>query len=61
MPIEVDGRLIWKMTNQLDQSMENEGERAIVRLKNRSQKKALLTAPEEFILNMAEKDLEELY
>jgi|GEM_PF-5107457 len=41
--------------------MENEGERAIVRLKNRSQKKALLTAPEEFILNIAEKDLEELY
>lgn len=61
MLVELDGRLIRKMTIKLDKPLENAGERVIVRLKNRSQKKARLIAPEEFILDLAEKDIEELY
>lgn len=61
MPVEVDGRLVNTTTIQLDQPLENGGEKVIVRLKKRSKKTIKLTAPEEFILDMAEKDLEELY
>ncbi len=61
MPVEVDGRLINNTTIHLDQPLENGGERVIVRLKRRTKKKIRLTAPEEFILDLAEKDLEELY
>jgi len=60
MLVEVDGRLINNTTIHLDQPLENGGERVIVRLKRRT-KKIRLTAPEEFILDLAEKDLEELY
>lgn len=61
MPVEVDGRLVNTTTIQLDQPLENGGEKVIVWLKRRSKKTIKLTAPEEFILDMAEKDLEELY
>lgn len=61
MPVEVDGRLVNTTTIQLDQPLENGGEKVIVRLKKRSKKTIKLTAPERFILDLAEKDLEELY
>ncbi len=61
MPVEVDGRLVNTTTILLDQPLENGGEKVIVRLKKRSKKTIKLTAPEGFILDLAEKDLEELY
>ncbi|WP_301664614.1 hypothetical protein [Methanoculleus frigidifontis] len=61
MPVEVDGTLINNMTIQLDQPLKNGEEKVIVRLKNRPKKMTKLYAPEEYILKLAEKDLEELY
>jgi len=61
MPVEVEGTLINNMTIQLDQPLKNGEEKVIVRLKNRPKKMTKLYAPEEYILTLAEKDLEELY
>jgi hypothetical protein len=61
MPVEVDGTLIDNTTIQLDQPLKQEEERVIVRLKRRPKKMTKLYAPEEYVLKLAEKDLEELY
>lgn len=61
MPVEVEGRLVNNMTIQLDRPLNNGQEKVIVRLRKRSHKMTKLCAPEEFILELADKDLEELY
>lgn len=61
MPVEVNGRLIDDMTIQLDQPLKSGEERVVVRLRKHPKKKTKLHAPEEYILKLAEKDLEELY
>jgi len=61
MPVEVEGRLVNNMTIQLDQPLNNGQDKVIVRLRKRPQKMTKLCAPEEFILELADKDLEELY
>mgnify|MGYP005837711327 FL=1 len=61
MPVEVDGRLIDEMTIQLDQPLKPGEERVMVRLRKHPKKKIKLYAPEEYVLKLAEKDLEELY
>jgi hypothetical protein len=38
-----------------------QAERVLIRLRRRSKKMTKLSAPEEYILKLAEKDLEELY
>ncbi|PKL61052.1 MAG: hypothetical protein CVV31_13525 [Methanomicrobiales archaeon HGW-Methanomicrobiales-2] len=61
MPVEVDGTLIDNMTIQLDRPLKQGEERVMVRLKKQPKKMTKLYAPEEYILKLAEKDLEELY
>jgi hypothetical protein len=61
MLVEVEGRLVNDMTIQLDQPLKNGQEKVIVRLKKKPHKKTKLCVPEEFILELADKDLEELY
>jgi len=61
MPVEVDGRLIDDMTIQLDQPLKPGEERVVVRLRKHPKKKRQNSTPEEYILKLAEKDLEELY
>ncbi|KDE55334.1 MULTISPECIES: hypothetical protein [unclassified Methanoculleus] len=60
MPVEVDGRLIDDTTIQLDRPPKPGEERVAVRLRKHP-KMTKLPAPEEYILKLAEKDLEELY
>ncbi len=61
MPVEVNGRLIDDTTILLDQPLKPGEERVIVRLKKQPKKATKLYAPEEYVLKLAEKDLEELY
>ncbi len=61
MPVEIEGRLVNNMTIQLDQPLNKGQEKVIVRLRKRPHKMLKLCAPEEFILELADKDLEELY
>ncbi len=61
MPVEVNGRLIDDTTILLDQPLKPGEERVVVRLKKQPKKMTKLYAPEEYVLNLAEKDLEELY
>jgi hypothetical protein len=61
MPVEEEGRLVNNMTIQLDQPLNNGQEKVIVRLRTRPRKMTKLYAPEEFILELADKGLEELY
>ena len=61
MPVEVDGRLIDDTTILLDQPLRRDEESVIVRLKKQPRKMTKLYAPEEYVLKLAEKDLEELY
>ena len=61
MPVEVDGRLIDDTTILLDQPLRRDEESVIVRLKKQPRKMTKLYAPEEYVLALAEKDLEELY
>ena len=60
MPVEVDGRLVNNNTIQLDQPLKNGEESVVVRLKKGLHKTTKLYAPEEFIMQIAKKDLEEL-
>lgn len=48
-------------TIQLEKPLKNGEERMTVRLKKNTKKTTKLYAPEEYILELAEKDLEELY
>jgi hypothetical protein len=61
MPVEVEGTLIDNTTIRLDQPLKPGEERVIVRLKRRPKSMTKLYAPEEYVLKLAEKDLEELY
>lgn len=61
MPAEVEGTLIDNTTIRLDQPLKPGEERVIVRLKRRPKSMTKLYAPEEYVLKLAEKDLEELY
>ena len=61
MPVEGDGRLIDDTTIQLDQPLKPGEERVVVRLRKHPKKTTKLHAPEEYVLKLAEKDLEELY
>ncbi len=61
MPVEGDGRLIDDTTIQLDRPLKPGEERVVVRLRKHPKKMTKLHAPEEYILKLAEKDLEELY
>ncbi|WP_292488880.1 hypothetical protein [Methanoculleus sp. 10] len=61
MPVEVDGRLIDDTTILLDQPLRRGEESVIVRLKKQPGKMTKLNAPEEYVLKLAEQDLEELY
>lgn len=61
MPVEVEGTLIDNTTIRLDQPLKQGEERVIVRLKRRPKSMTKLYAPEEYVLKLAEKDLEELY
>ena len=60
MPVEVDGRLIDDMTIQFDRPLKPGEERVVVRLREHPGKRIKLYAPEEYILKLAENDLEEL-
>jgi hypothetical protein len=61
VPVEVEGKLINNLTIKLDKPLENGEECVIVRLKKDPKKMTKIYAPEEYILDLAEKDLEELY
>ena len=61
MPVEVEGTLIDNTTIRLEQPLKPGEERVIVRLKRRPKSMTKLYAPEEYVLKLAEKDLEELY
>jgi len=61
MPVEIDGKLINNVTIQLEKPLKKGEESVLVRLKKRPKKMTKLYAPEEYILELAEKDLEELY
>ncbi|MEN6443383.1 MAG: hypothetical protein ABFC71_06510 [Methanoregula sp.] len=61
MPVEVGGRLLNTTTIQLDQPLPNGEDRVVVRLKKRSPVPTKMYAPEDFVMEIAEKDLEELY
>ena len=61
MPVEVEGTLIDNTTIRLDQPLKPGEERVIVRLKRRPKSMTKLYAPEEYVLKLAEKDLEELH
>jgi hypothetical protein len=60
MPIEISGRLIDDMTIQFDRPLKPGEERVVVRLREHPGKRIKLYAPEEYILKLAENDLEEL-
>ena len=60
MPIEISGRLIDDMTIQFDRPLKPGDERVVVRLREHPGKRIKLYAPEEYILKLAENDLEEL-
>jgi len=60
MPGEVDGKLIDDLTIRLDHPLKPGEESVVVRLRKHPEKKTKLHAPEEYILKLAEKDLEEL-
>jgi len=61
MPVEVDGGLVDDTTILLDQPLKSWEEKVVVRLKKQPEKMTKLYAPEEYVLELAEKDLEELY
>jgi len=61
MPVEVEGRLLNTTTIQLDQPLPNGEDQVVVRLKKKSPVPTKLYAPEDFVMEIAEKDLEELY
>jgi|WetSurMetagenome_2_1015567.scaffolds.fasta_scaffold104759_3 hypothetical protein len=61
MPVEVEGRLLNTTTIQLDQPLPNGEEHVMVRLKKRSHVPTKMYAPVDFVMEIAEKDLEELY
>ena len=60
MPIEISGRLIDYMTIQFDRPLKPREERVVVRLRGHPGKRTKLYAPEEYVLKLAENDLEEL-
>ena len=60
MPIEISGRLIDDMTIQFDRPLKPGEERVVVRLREHPGKRIKLYAPEEYVLKLAENDLEEL-
>ena len=60
MPIEISGRLIDDMTIQFDRPLKPGEESVVVRLREHPGKRIKLYAPEEYILKLAENDLEEL-
>ncbi|WP_048068422.1 hypothetical protein [Methanoregula boonei] len=61
MPVEVEGRLLNTTTIQLDQPLQNGEDQVVVRLKKRSPVPTKMYAPQDFVMEIAEKDLEELY
>ena len=61
MSVEVEGRLLNTTTIQLDHPLPNGEVLVVVRLKKRSPVPTKMYAPEDFVMEIAEKDLEELY
>ena len=61
MPVEIEGTLIDNTTIRLDQPLKSGEERVIVRLKRRHKSITKLYAPEEYVMKLAEMDIEELY
>jgi len=61
MPAEVDGRPIDDTTILLDQPLRRGEERVVVRLKKQPGRMTQINAPEDFVLKLAEQDLEGLY
>jgi len=61
MPAEVDGRPIDDTTILLDQPLRRGEERVVKRLKKQPGRMTQINAPEDFVLKLAEQDLEGLY
>lgn len=61
MPVEVEGRLLNTTTIQLDRPLPNGEDHVVVRLKKKFHVPTKMHAPEDFVMEIAEKDLEELY
>jgi len=61
MTVEVEGRLLNTTTIQLDRPLPNGEDQVVVRLKKKSMLPTKIYAPDDFVMEIAEKDLEELY
>jgi hypothetical protein len=61
MTVEVEGRLLNTTTIQLDRPLIGGEDQVVVRLKKRSLLPTKMYAPDDFVMEIAEKDLEELY
>lgn len=61
MPVEGEGRLLNTTTISFDQPLPNGEDHVVVRLKKKSLVPTKMYAPEDFVVEIAEKDLEELY
>ena len=59
MPVETEGRL--ENDIQFDQPRKDRAGKGDRRVEKKPEKRTKLCAPEEFILELADKDLEELY
>jgi len=61
VPVEVEGRLLNTTTIQLDRPLPNGEDHVVIRLKKKSPVPTKMNAPEDFVMEIAEKDPEELY
>lgn len=60
MPVTVDGKMVDGRTIVLDQPLKNGQDEVLVRLKKKSGK-TKIPVPEQFVMMIAETDIEELY
>ncbi|WP_456475674.1 hypothetical protein [Candidatus Pyrohabitans sp.] len=60
MPVQVSGRIINKKTVVLDRPLKTDEKEILVKLKRGPIVKTKIDAPEDLVLEIADKDLEEL-
>lgn len=60
MPVTVEGKMVDGRTIVLDQPLKNGQDEVLVRLKKKSGK-TKIPVPEQFVMMIAETDIEELY
>jgi hypothetical protein len=60
MPVTVDGKMVDGRTIVLDQPLANGQDEVLVRLKKKSGR-TRIPVPEQFVMMIAETDIEELY